>query len=61
MGLGISTVISGALGGLGHALPVMLAAALMAGAALAMTMAVAGWQRAEAPGGMSIHLTIGKS
>jgi MFS transporter, DHA1 family, tetracycline resistance protein len=50
MGLGISTVISGALGGLGHKLPVMLAAALMAGAALAMTMAVAGWQRAEAPG-----------
>jgi phage-related tail protein len=50
MGWGISSVISGALGGLGHALPVMLAAALMAGAALAMTVAGAGWQRAEAPG-----------
>jgi MFS family permease len=50
MGWGISSVISGALGGLGHALPVMLAAALMAGAAMAMTVAGAGWQRAEAPG-----------
>jgi MFS family permease len=50
MGWGISSVISGALGGLGHALPVMLAAALMAGAALAMTVAGARWQRAEAPG-----------
>ena len=50
MGWGISSVISGALGGLGHALPVMLAAALMAGAALAMIVAGAGWQRAEAPG-----------
>jgi MFS transporter, DHA1 family, tetracycline resistance protein len=50
MGWGISSVISGALGGLGHALPVMLAGALMAGAALAMTVAGAGWERAEAPG-----------
>ncbi len=50
MGWGISSVISGALGGLGHALPVMLAAALMAGAALAMTVAGSGWESARAPG-----------
>jgi MFS transporter, DHA1 family, tetracycline resistance protein len=61
MGLGISSVILGALGGLGHALPGMLAAALKAGAPLAMTMAGAGWQRTEAPGWASIHLAIGKS
>jgi MFS family permease len=50
MGWAISSVISGALGGLEHALPVMTAAALMAGAALAMTVAGASWRSARAPG-----------
>ncbi|MBA4788778.1 MAG: MFS transporter [Rhizobiales bacterium] len=39
MGWGISSIVSGAIGGLGHALPVVMAAVLMAGAALAMTVA----------------------
>ena len=43
-------MISGALGGQEHALPVMLAAALMmAGAAFAMMVAGARWQSAGAP------------
>ena len=50
MGWTIASVMSGLLGGLGHALPIMLAASLMAGAALAMTVAGAGWQKAGAPG-----------
>jgi hypothetical protein len=50
MGWAMSSVISGALGGLEHALPVMTAAALMAGAALAMTVAGARWRSARAPG-----------
>ncbi|WP_029005875.1 MFS transporter [Azorhizobium doebereinerae] len=48
MGWGISSLVSGALGGLGHALPVMLAAGLMAGAALAMTVAGSDRQSAGA-------------
>lgn len=48
MGWGISSVISGALGGLGQALPVALAAALMASAALAMTVAGSGRTTADA-------------
>lgn len=39
MGWAISSVVSGGLGGLGHALPIVLAAVLMACAALAMTVA----------------------
>ncbi|WP_341990678.1 MFS transporter [Azorhizobium sp. AG788] len=39
LGWGISSLVSGALGGLGQALPVVLAAVLMAAAALAMTVA----------------------
>lgn len=50
MGWGISSVISGALGGLEHALPIMMAAVLMTGAALAMTVAGARWQSAGAAG-----------
>ena len=51
MGWTISSVVSGGLGGLGHALPIVLAAALMACAALAMTMAGAGWRNlSEAQG-----------
>ncbi|MCF8532384.1 MAG: MFS transporter [Reyranella sp.] len=39
LGWGVSSLLSGALGGLGHALPVVLAAALMSMAALAMMSA----------------------
>ena len=39
MGWGVSSLLSGALGGLGHALPVVAAAALMGMAALAMMSA----------------------
>lgn len=49
MGWTIASVLSGMLGGLGPALPVMLAAALMATAALAMTVAGRGWQKDGAP------------
>lgn len=48
MGWGISSTISGALGGLEHALPVLLATALMAGAALGMTTAGTGWRSEQA-------------
>jgi len=44
MGWGISSMVCGALGGLGHALPVMLAAALMVGAGLTMAVAGRGFQ-----------------
>ena len=50
MGWAIASVISGVLGGLEHAFPIMMAAVLMAGAALAMTVAGASWQKASAPG-----------
>lgn len=51
MGWAISSVVSGGLGGLGHALPIALAAVLMACAALAMTMAGARWRNlSEAQG-----------
>ena len=43
MGWGVSSLLSGALGGLGHALPIVLAAALMAMAALAMLSAGSQW------------------
>lgn len=51
MGWAISSVVSGGLGGLGHALPIVLAAILMACAALAMTVAGADWRKlSEAQG-----------
>jgi len=43
MGWGVSSILSGVLGGLGHALPIVLAAVLMAISAVAMTSAGAGW------------------
>ncbi len=49
MGWTVASVVSGMLGGLEHALPIMMAAVLMAGAALAMTVAGSSWQRAGAP------------
>jgi MFS family permease len=49
MGWGISSVISGALGGLGAALPVVLAAALMACATGAISVLAADWRGATAP------------
>lgn len=45
MGWAISSVVSGGLGGLGHALPIVLAAILMTCAALAMTVAGGRQQR----------------
>jgi MFS family permease len=51
MGWAISSVVSGGLGGLGHALPIVLAAILMACATLAMTVAGADWRKlSEAQG-----------
>jgi MFS transporter, DHA1 family, tetracycline resistance protein len=49
MGWAVSSVVSGALGGLDQALPVVLAAALMSCTALAMSVAGARWQSAVAP------------
>jgi MFS family permease len=51
MGWGISSLVSGALGGLGHALPVVLAAALMVCAGLAMTVAGKGVRNNGGAGG----------
>jgi MFS transporter, DHA1 family, tetracycline resistance protein len=47
MGWAISSLMSGALGGIGHALPIALAALLMGGAAVTMTRA--GRQRGSVP------------
>jgi MFS family permease len=47
MGWTVASILSGMLGGLEHALPIMMAVVLMVGAALAMTVAGASWQRAD--------------